>query len=121
MGRSARWARLNTRLQAASRHNRSLLTNAGSLVATTVVRSALGVAFWLIAAHNFSQPAVGIASAAIAAMILLGFIGTLGLGTLLMGELPRRRDRHHWLLNAALLLNVLVGSISGWASRWPRR
>lgn len=113
MRRSTRWRRLNSRLQAASRHNRSLLTNAGSMVGTTLVTSALGVAFWLIAAHNFSQPAVGVASAAVAAMILLGFIGTLGLGTLLMGELPRRRDRHHSLLNAALLINVLAGFLLG--------
>ncbi len=115
MRRPARWTRLNTRLQAASQHNRSLLTNAGSLVGTTMVTSALGVVFWLIAAHNFSQPAVGVASAAIAAMILLGFIGTLGLGTLLMGELPRRQDRHRSLLNAALLINVLAGSVLGLA------
>ena len=60
------------------------------MVGTTLVTSALGVAFWLVAAHNFSQAAVGVASAAVAAMTLLGFMGTLGLGTLLMGELPRR-------------------------------
>ena len=83
------------------------------MVGTTVVTSALGVAFWLIAAHNFSQPAVGVASAAVAAMILLGFIATLGLGTLLMGELPRRDDHHQSLLNAALLINVLAGSVLG--------
>jgi O-antigen/teichoic acid export membrane protein len=113
MRQPARWTSLNARIQSAGRYNRSLLTNAGSLVGTTVVTSALGVAFWLIAAHNFSQSAVGVASAAIAAMLLLGFIGTLGLGTLLIGELPRREDRHRSLLNAALLINVLAGSILG--------
>ena len=46
-------------------------------------------------------------------MTLFGFMGTLGLGTLLMGELPRRKDGHRSLLNAALLINVLVGSILG--------
>ena len=30
-----------------------------------------------------------------------------------MGELPRRKDGHRSLLNAALLVNVLVGSILG--------
>lgn len=115
MRRPVRWPSLNARIQDASRHNRSLLTNAGSMVGTTLVTSVLGVAFWLIAAHNFSQPAVGVASAAVAAMLLLGSIGTLGLGTLLMGEFPRRGDHHRSLLNAALLVNVLTGSILGLA------
>ena len=115
MTRPVRWSSLNARIQDASRHNRSLLTNAGSMVGTTLVTSVLGVAFWLIAAHNFSQPAVGVASAAVAAMLLLGSIGTLGMGTLLMGEFPRRGDHHRSLLNAALLVNVLTGSILGLA------
>ena len=79
------------------------------MVGTTLVTSALGVAFWLVAAHNFSQAAVGVASAAVAAMTLLGFMGTLGLGTLLMGELPRRKAGHRSLLNAALMINVVAG------------
>jgi O-antigen/teichoic acid export membrane protein len=83
------------------------------MVGTTLVTSVLGVAFWLIAAHNFSQAAVGVASAAIAAMTLLGFIGTLGLGTLLMGDLPRREAGHRSLLNAALAVNAAVGAVLG--------
>ena len=100
-------------IRAMARTNRPLLTNAGSMVGATLITSVLGVAFWLVAAHDFSQTAVGVASAAVAAMTLLGFMGTLGLGTLLMGELPRREDRHHSLLNAALLINVLAGGILG--------
>jgi O-antigen/teichoic acid export membrane protein len=108
-----RWANLSARIEEAARHNRSLLTNAGSMVGTTLITSVLGVAFWLVAAHNFSQSAVGVASAAVAAMTLFGFVGTLGLGTLLMGELPRQEDRHRSLLNAALLINVVAGSVLG--------
>jgi O-antigen/teichoic acid export membrane protein len=85
------------------------------MVGTTLVTSALGVAFWLLAAHNFSQSAVGVASAAVAAMTLLGFMGTLGLGTLLMGDLPRRAESHRSLLNAALLINLVTGTILGLA------
>jgi O-antigen/teichoic acid export membrane protein len=98
-----------------ARHNRALLANAGSMVGTTLVTSALGVAFWLVAAHSFSQAAVGVASAAVAAMTLLGFMGTLGLGTLLMGDLPRRAESHRSLLNAALMVNLLAGSVLGLA------
>jgi O-antigen/teichoic acid export membrane protein len=112
---TARVSRLRARALQATRHNRALLTNAGSMVGTTLVTSALGVAFWLVAAHNFSQAAVGVASAAVAAMTLLGFMGTLGLGTLLMGDLPQREAHHRSLLNAALTVNALVGSALGLA------
>ncbi len=40
-----------------------------------------------------ASPPVGVASAAVAAMTLFGFMGTLGLGTLLMGDLPRRSGK----------------------------
>jgi O-antigen/teichoic acid export membrane protein len=115
MRRPASWTNLSAQVRDAARSNRSLLTNAGSMVGTTLITSALGVAFWLIAAHSFSKTTVGVASAAVAAMTLFGFMGTLGLGTLLMGELPRRKDGHRSLLNAALLINVLVGSMLGLA------
>ncbi len=67
-----------------------LLSNTGSLLATTGVTSALGFAYWIVAARMFSQSAVGYGSAAVSAMTLLGTIGMLGLNTLLIGELPRR-------------------------------
>jgi O-antigen/teichoic acid export membrane protein len=113
MKRSAHDRSLRARLEAMALGHRELLTNAGSMVGTTLVTSALGVAFWLVAAHNFSPAAVGIASAAVAAMTLFGFVGTLGLGTLLMGDLPRRKDGHRALLNAALLINLTAGAILG--------
>ncbi len=109
----AGWTSLTERIRAMAGSNRTLLTNAGSMVGTTLITSMLGVVFWLVAAHNFSQSAVGVASAAVAAMTLLGFMGTLGLGTLLMGELPSRDDHHHSLLNAALLINMAAGSVLG--------
>src|SRR5262249_48697373 len=56
----------------------------------------------------FSQRAVGYASAAVSAMTLLGTIGMLGLGTLLVGELPRRNGRAR--LVAAALLTSRLGS-----------
>lgn len=104
---------LGARIGEAAISNRRLLINAGSMVGTTLVTSVLGVAFWLVAAHQFSQKAVGIAGAAVGAMTLLGFMATLGMGTLLMGELPRRDDGHRSLLNAALLVTGLTGSVLG--------
>lgn len=84
-----------------ARH-RDLLRNAASLLATTGVTSLLGFAFWAFAAREFSQQAVGYGSAAVSAMTLLGTVGVFGLGTVLIGELPRR-SRRAGLVSAALL------------------
>jgi O-antigen/teichoic acid export membrane protein len=75
------------------RRHSDLLANAGSLAATTGVTSLLGFAYWTVAARTFSQQAIGYGSAAVSAMTLLGTVGMFGLGTLLIGELPRRRSR----------------------------
>ena len=85
-----------------------LLHNAGSLVATTLITSALGFAYWALAARLFSQEAVGYASAAVSAMTLLGTVGVLGLGTVLLGQLPRRQERGG--LVAAAVLAAAAGS-----------
>lgn len=110
-----RIAGLGTRARAAFRANRSLLDNAASMVATAVVTSLLGAAFWWVATHYFSKDSVGLASAAISAMTLLGFMGTVGLGTLLMGELPRLEKGHRSVINAALLTTASIGATLGLA------
>ena len=89
-------------LRAAWRQHRDLLANAGSLIATTGVTSGLGFAYWALAARLLPQAQVGYGSAAVSAMTLLGTIGMFGLGTVLIGELPRRRPRAG-LISAALL------------------
>ena len=88
------------------RRHRDVLSNASSLVATTGVASALGFLYWAVAARLFTQQAVGYGSAAVSAMTLLGTIGMFGLGTVLIGELPRRR-RRVGLVSAALLASGL--------------
>jgi O-antigen/teichoic acid export membrane protein len=101
---------LLARARTAAEENRSLLSNAGSMVATAVVTSFLGAAFWWIATHYFTQDSVGLASAAISAMTLLGFMATVGLGTLLMGELPRLDSGHRSVINAALATTGSLGA-----------
>lgn len=91
------------------RVNRAILANGGSLIGTQLVTSGLGFIFWLLAARWFSPAAVGFAAASISAMTLLGAFGMLGLGTLLMGELPRRRHLHGPLITTALLTAGVVG------------
>ena len=94
------------------RLHRDLLSNAGSLVASTGVASLLGAIYWIFAARLFDQRAVGYGSAAVSAMTLLGTIGMLGLGTLLIGELPRRSARAG-LVSAALLTCGLGALVIG--------
>jgi O-antigen/teichoic acid export membrane protein len=91
---------------AAWRRHQDLLHNVSTLVATTGVTSVLGFAYWAVAARLFNQRAVGYGSAAVSAMTLIGTIGMLGMGTVLIGELPRRRHRAG-LVSAALITSGL--------------
>jgi len=90
--------------------NKVTFINAGSLIGTTAVTSLLGFGYWWIAARLFPPETVGFASAATSAMMLLGSICILGLGTLLTGELQRHPGKEMSLINAALLL---VGGVGG--------
>jgi O-antigen/teichoic acid export membrane protein len=90
-----------------------MLFNAGSLVATFVVKSGLGFAYWWVAARQFSPESVGFASAAISAMTLLGTFCMLGLGTLLIRELPRQPGQEAALISAALLTVAIAGGCIG--------
>src|SRR6266699_3208108 len=89
-----------------------ILVNAGSLISTTAVTSVLGFAYWWVAARSFPPETVGLGSAAISAMALLGTICILGLGTLLIGELPRQPGKEGPLISAAL---IVVGGAGGCA------
>lgn len=90
--------------------NRELLRNAGSLAATTGVTSIFGFAYWIYAARVFPQAAVGYGSAAISTMNLLGTVGMYGIGTMLIGELPRRKSRGGLMM--AGLIASFVGSLA---------
>ncbi len=95
------------------KNNNTILINAGSLIGTTAVTSGLGFAFWWLAARIFSTEAVGLASATISTMTLLGSFSILGLGTLLMGELSKQRGKESSLISAALILVGAVGLCLG--------
>ncbi len=90
-----------------------MLINAGSLVGTTAVTGIFGFAYWWVAARLFPPASVGLASAEVSAMLLLGLLCILGLGTLLIGELPRQSGKEASLISAALLLVGGVGIAGG--------
>src|SRR5262245_37524866 len=93
--------------------NRIIVKNASSLVSTAAVTSALGFIYWWLAARQFSPPAVGLASAAVSAMMLLGSISALGLGSLLINELPRHPDKTPALIVTAVLVAGTAGGVLG--------
>ena len=89
-----------------------------SLVGTTAVTSLLGLVYWAIAARQSSVADVGIAGAAVALMQLLGTVGMLGLGTLLIAELPKvgvsgsRRQLVRSALAVAGLASAAIGAVT---------
>lgn len=100
---------MQARITAIYRTNRVFLLNFSSLVGTTLTTSGLGFFYWWFAARLFTKEAVGLASALTSSMMLIMTIGVLGLGTLLIGELPRRPERSSSLIMTAL---IIVGSVS---------
>ncbi|RKS71301.1 O-antigen/teichoic acid export membrane protein [Motilibacter peucedani] len=82
-----------------------------SLVSTQAVTALLGLLFWAVAARQSSRPQVGTALAAVSLMMLIGSVGTLGLGTLLIDRLPRtEQGERRVLVRNSLLLAGLAGA-----------
>lgn len=93
--------------------NRAIIFNTGSLVGTTVVTSVLGFAYWWLASRAFSPAAVGLAAAAVSAMTLLGGFSMLGLGTVLIRELPKRRGEESTLIATSVAAVLAAGTALG--------
>src|SRR5437764_4906030 len=89
--------------------NSIMVVNTISLVGTTVVTTMLGFVYWWFAGEQFSPAALGLGSAEISVMTLLSIICTLGLGTLLISEMPHHKGKEFSLISAAL---ITVGGVS---------
>jgi O-antigen/teichoic acid export membrane protein len=92
--------------------NRDLLSNAGSLIGTTGVTSAFGFGYWIYAARFFVPQSVGYGTAAVSVMMLLSTIGISGFGTMLIGELPRRKSPGG-LMMAGILASFILSIVLG--------
>ena len=93
--------------------NSILLFNTASVSATPIVTSLIGFVYWWAMARWFPPESVGVAAAAISAMVLLGEISILGLGSLLTIELPRQPDKAGPLISMALTVVGVVGVCVG--------
>lgn len=91
-----------------------VLRGAASLYGSTVITSALGFFFWLVAARTVDPADVGRSSATIAAASLVGAICLFGLGTLAIAELADDRSAARRIISstgAAATLLSLLGAV----------
>lgn len=100
-------------IQRVFQQNRTILSNAFSIISTFGVSSALGLVFWKVAASYYSPSEVGIAAAAISAMMLIGNFSMFGLGSLLVGEVQRSPERANSLISTALLISGSIAAVLG--------
>ncbi len=93
----------------------SLLRNSLGIMATTVITSALGYVFWVIAAHLFTAREVGVVGALISVVTVVSILANLGLGQNLVARLPSSPNDEAWTqtLNAALIIATFAGAAFG--------
>src|SRR3984957_3084289 len=104
---------LPARVRAVLPRHKDLLRNAGSLAATTGLTSVFGFVFWIVADHEFPKAEVGHAIAATNAMQLIGMIGMFGLGTMMIGELPKRLRDRGGLFAASMAASAIGSAVLG--------
>jgi O-antigen/teichoic acid export membrane protein len=92
---------------------RQIVRNSVSMVGSVALTSGLGFVYWFVAALYFQPAEIGVASASISAMLLFGSLATLGLGTLLIGEMARHRGREPGLIAAAMIVAGTIGTVLG--------
>jgi len=88
-----------------------LVRSALALFSTSLLTSGLGFLYWAAAARLYDATIVGESATAIAAMSLLAPVAMLGLGTLLIAELPRRTERQGEIVVAAAALSGFAGAV----------
>jgi O-antigen/teichoic acid export membrane protein len=104
---------LSSKVRDLYQRNQDLLRNAGSLAATTGLTSIFGFVFTIVAARLFTLDQVGWGNAAINAMQLFGTVGMFGLGTMLIGELPKRQSDRGGLFAASLATSAIGSAALG--------
>ncbi len=118
--------RANSRLGSMwrSRSSVPLYRNGYALVAASWLTSALGLVFWILAAHLFSARAVGIGAALISAMVLVATVAQLNLKSALNRYLPAagtgsarmvRRAYAFALVTTCVLASAFVAGTGLWA------
>jgi len=97
-----------------------LFRNAYFLILSSGVGSVLGFPFWAIAAHLYSTRIVGLAVAAVSAMMLISGIGQLGMASIFARYLPVAGARTRRFIVSTYLgtgaLTLALGLLAAWTS-----
>lgn len=93
----------------------SLLRNSIFIMSSTVITSVIGYLYWVVAAHIYSVPNIGLASALIAATTLTSSFANLGIGSTLIQMLPQRKSGDDWSVtrNAGVAIGTLTSLLAG--------
>lgn len=86
-----------------------LYRNSLFIMASTVVSAIFGFIFWIFIARLFPVENVGIATALISVMTLIGSFSTLGFNVGLIRYLPNSKSRHDIIVSSTLL--VIISTI----------
>lgn len=97
------WAKLHAR--------HALLADAGALFTSAGVNAGLGFFFWVAAARLYSVEAVGIGTALISVMALIGNLSRLGMDVALVRSLPELSPEQRPSVTAAGLTIVAVAGL----------
>ena len=90
-----------------------ILGNSVSLVGSVAMTSGVGFVYWFVAALLFRRPRSASPRRSISAMTLLAALGTFGLGTLLIAEIPRHAGREVGLIATAMVFSGCAGVALG--------
>src|ERR671933_106181 len=90
-----------------------LYRNGYALMLSTGMVSALGMAYWVLAAHHYSAEAVGLNAAAISAMTFVSGIAQLNMGGALLRFVPGTGRATKRLVGAAYLATTLAAALVG--------
>jgi len=82
-----------------------LFRNALYLMLHNVFQGVIGLAFWVVAARFSSTEDVGLASAAISAMLLLSLLATPGLDYAIIRFLPNAKENSNIMINSCLTIS----------------
>lgn len=92
-----------------------LTRTATALAANTVITSALGFAFWIVASHRYSTRQVGTDSALLSSMLLLSSVTELNFSTALPRLLPQVQGNRARIVALCYLATGLAGAIAATA------
>ncbi len=90
----------------------SMLSSSLSLIVGKVATMGLGFTFWLVAARTFEQGQVGLAAAAVSAVMLCTQLALLGVGSSLIVNYPAHARQPKALLDTAFSLIGLASLVA---------